>query len=171
MYSLRSGEFRHGIRWFRGSTPYRGSIEFKAIASKMMTTGGVSKTILIVEDEPSVLSVLAASLKHAGYRVLTADGPQQALELFRAKNGAIDLLLTDVVMPGMNGAELADVVLREHPGIRVLCIAGMPDTPVVRSLVERGYAFLPKPFLPPELTRRVAELLAGPNRAKAAWSA
>ena len=119
-------------------------------------------TVLIVEDEPSVLNVRAASLLQAGYDILTAPGSREALELSRSHQGPIDLLLADVVMPGMNGAELADWLVAERPGLRVLCIAGMQYTPVVKGLIDQGRAFLPKPFLPYELVGKVAEVLGRP---------
>src|SRR5581483_10650261 len=89
------------------------------------------KTVLVVEDEPTVLTVLVAALSQAGFTVWKAPNAEAALRLSRASREPVDLLLTDVMMPGMNGAELADRLLAERPGLRVLFTAGMPDTMLI----------------------------------------
>ena len=138
----------------------------------MQATGSNSRahrpTVLIAEDEPSVLCVLAAALKQAGYEVLQASCGEDALALCRARGRPVDLLLTDVIMPGMNGVELADRFVAEWPGTRVLCTAGMPGTPEVKRLIDSGYAFIPKPFLPRELMREVARVLSAAPLSRAA---
>lgn len=115
----------------------------------------------MVEDEPTVLTVLVAALSQAGYAVWKASSAEAALRLSRESSEAVDLLLTDVMMPGMNGAELADRLLAERPGMRVLFIAGMPDTVLIRGLLARGHALLPKPFRPLQLIRKVQDVLDG----------
>jgi signal transduction histidine kinase/CheY-like chemotaxis protein len=121
---------------------------------------GGSETILVVEDEPVVRSLAVRALVDQGYRVLqAADGPG-ALATARGHEGRIHLLVTDVVMPGMNGRELADRLTGERPGVRVLYVSGYTDHAVVRhGVLEEGIAFLSKPFDLSELVRTVREVL------------
>ena len=118
--------------------------------------------ILVVDDEPVVLRVVYSILGNRGYRVLAAGSAEQACEFFR-KEPRIDLLFTDVVMPGTSGPELAQMLLRADPSLRVLFTAGMPDSPLIRNGVSgKGFELLPKPFLPSELVAKVEEVLATP---------
>jgi PAS domain S-box-containing protein len=119
-----------------------------------------SETLLVVEDEPVVRSLAVRSLVEQGYQVLqAADGPS-ALAAARTHDGDIHLLVTDVVMPGMNGRELADRLAAERPGLRVLYVSGYTDHAVVRhGVLEEGIAFLSKPFDLRELGRTVREVL------------
>jgi two-component system cell cycle sensor histidine kinase/response regulator CckA len=120
-------------------------------------------TVLVVDDEAIVLRVMRGILANQGYRVLAAGGANEALEIFR-REPHIDLLLTDVVMPGINGPELAEALLLFDPGLRVLFTAGMPDTPLIRKgVLERGFELIPKPFLPCELAAKVREVLVTPR--------
>jgi CheY-like chemotaxis protein len=113
-------------------------------------------TILVVDDEPSVLSYIAGVLAKAGYRVLSAHSAAAAIELFDRREGCVHLLLTDVVMPGMNGPDLAQELQRRKPDLPVLFIAGLPDSAVIRQgVLARGMRLLPKPFLPPDLKHAV----------------
>jgi CheY-like chemotaxis protein len=126
-----------------------------------MSRGDAAKSlceILVVDDEPYVLRVLRSILEYYGYRVLVASDAVEALAVFRARP-EIDLLIADVVMPGMNGPDLADALLEINPRLRVLFTAGMPDTPLIQSVVERGFAFLPKPYPPAVLLGKVREVL------------
>jgi DNA-binding response OmpR family regulator len=119
-------------------------------------------TILVVDDEPSVLNVLCGVLASRGYGVAGAGSAEQALEMYAAC-GPVDLVLTDVVMPQMSGPELADRMWEITPGQRVLFIAGLPDTPVIRTrILDRGLPLLAKPFLPCDLVARVEEVLRSP---------
>jgi two-component system, cell cycle sensor histidine kinase and response regulator CckA len=129
------------------------------------------KTLLVVDDEPGVLSVLAMILTRAGYTVLTATCGQQALDLSHAHGEPIHLLVTDILLPGMSGPQLAARLLNARPEMRVLCIGGMAATEAVQYAVAQGYAFLPKPFHPHELKSKVAEALAGKGAASSAASA
>jgi two-component system, cell cycle sensor histidine kinase and response regulator CckA len=132
-----------------------------------------TETILLVEDEDPVRSVTRQLLERNGYTVLeAADGPS-ALALIDG-NGAqslIDLLLTDVVMPGMSGRELADQLKARRPDLRVLFMSGYTDDTVVRhGMLEAGIAYLEKPFRPDLLLRKVRDVLAEqsgtPNNAR-----
>jgi two-component system, cell cycle sensor histidine kinase and response regulator CckA len=119
-----------------------------------------SETVLIVEDEPVVRRLTVRALTERGYHVLEAGDGESALAVAREHNGDLHLLVTDVVMPGMNGKELADRLTAERPDLRVLYISGYAEHAVVRQgvLVE-GIAFLSKPFDLSELARTVREVL------------
>ena len=126
--------------------------------------GAGSGTILVVEDEESVLGLAVRILKERGYSVLPARQAGEALDLCRAHAGTIQLLLTDVVMPGMSGPELAREVEALRPGIRILFMSGYTDSPLVREAAARdGTALLPKPFSPDELLHKVRERLGASN--------
>lgn len=124
-----------------------------------------TELILLAEDEDSVRKVAKEALERRGYRVLAAaDGPS-ALALARACEEPIDLLLTDVVMPGMNGRELAEALLAERPDTRVLFASGYTDDAVLLHGVRTDeLSFIQKPFTPPTLVRRVREALDLPLR-------
>ncbi|MBI4255732.1 MAG: PAS domain S-box protein, partial [Candidatus Rokubacteria bacterium] len=125
-------------------------------AGPASTTG----TILLVEDQHEVRELAREILDAAGYTVLAAGDPQQALELARRHDGAIDLLLTDVVMPLMSGRELADRLTPGHPGMRVLYMSGYTDDAIVRhGALDADTVLLPKPFTPDSLARQVQEML------------
>jgi signal transduction histidine kinase/ActR/RegA family two-component response regulator len=118
------------------------------------------ETILAVEDEESLLNLVAEILKDAGYNVIPANGPKEALRVLVEHREAIHMLLTDVVMPGMSGRLLADQVLRERPGMRVLYMSGYTDNAIVHhGVLDAGTAFLQKPFTPDALIKKVREVL------------
>ena len=129
-----------------------------------------SAAILVVDDEPLVLSAVSAALRISGYTVLRAACPRDALDIARQHAGPIDLLVSDVLMPGQTGPAMAEAFREVHPETRFLFMAGLADHPVVRDLiVKRGFAFLPKPFMPFELVAKVRDLLpASPERALSA---
>jgi PAS domain S-box-containing protein len=120
------------------------------------------ETILLVEDELVVRRLVAEILESSGYTVLQAgDGPS-ALELLRRHTGPLDLLVTDVVMPGMSGPDVAGAVAAMRPGAQVLYISGYTDSSVGQhGVLEPGIAFLQKPFAADVLTRKVREVLDG----------
>jgi len=118
------------------------------------------KTILVVDDEPEIRKLVSAMVTAKGYNVLTADSGEHALTLVKNLKSPIDLLLTDVVAPGMSGPMLADKLVEQQPDLRVLFMSGYDNTNVVqRYVVEKGHALLHKPFTVEELGRKVAELL------------
>jgi PAS domain S-box-containing protein len=130
-------------------------------ATQAATAPPASATILVVEDEPSVLQLAARALERAGHTVLAAGTATRALELVRDHGEAIDLLLTDVVMPEMDGPELAERVAGLAPGVRVLFMSGYPD----RVMAAEGGGVrvgdvLPKPFSVAQLRDRVVDVLA-----------
>ncbi len=125
--------------------------------------GSGNETILVAEDEDSVRALIGSVLAEAGYHVLAARDGREALERFREAGGTVGLLLTDVIMPGMNGRELADRLAKQAPGLRVLFISGYTDDAIGRHGVLDGSThFLPKPFSPEMLARKVREVLDAP---------
>jgi PAS domain S-box-containing protein len=124
---------------------------------------GRGEVVLLVEDDDLVRGLVEKALATRGYRVVSAAGPDAALALAEQLNGPADLLLTDVVMPGLNGRELAQRLAARWPGLRVLYMSGYTaGSMVTRGILEPGLAFLPKPFRPDELGGRVREVLDAP---------
>jgi signal transduction histidine kinase len=119
-----------------------------------------SETILVAEDERMVRVLIRKVLEQAGYTVLLADGGAEALQLAERHAGRIHLLVTDVVMPGMNGRELARRLVEGRPDTKVLYLSGYADDAVERhGMLDPGTAFMQKPFSPSGLARRVREVL------------
>ncbi len=117
--------------------------------------------VLIVEDEPGVRSFAAQVLEQAGYRVLTAASGDEAMNLASEPAASIAVLLTDVVMPGMNGRVLSERVRALHPGLAVLYMSGYTDDMVGQTgVVTEGANFIQKPFTPEGLLARVRSALA-----------
>ena len=117
--------------------------------------------VLVVDDEEKVLQLAVDALRELGYLVLHAPGGETALELIEAQP-RIDLLLTDVLMPGMHGTHLAGQVERLRPEIRLLYMSGYPSDGIVSDgVVADGVALLPKPFTVAQLARRVRQVLDG----------
>src|ERR1044071_9097784 len=120
-----------------------------------------NKTILVVDDEPEIRKLVAAMVGQLGYTVLTADSGEHALVLYKNHKGPIDLLITDVIAPGMSGPMLADKLSALQPDLKVLYISGYDNTHVVQKyVVERGHALLSKPFTVAELQAKVREMLS-----------
>ena len=115
----------------------------------------VRETILLVEDEPPVRQLFATALARAGYRVLEARNGQEALVAFAQHGGDIHLLLTDMRMPYMGGAELARQLHAKNPDLRLLCISGYPGA----DSDNVGADFLAKPFSRDDLLAKVREVL------------
>jgi two-component system, cell cycle sensor histidine kinase and response regulator CckA len=123
------------------------------------------KTILVVDDEPEVRKLVAAMITQFGHQAITADSGEHALTVFKKQNAPIDLLVTDVVAPGMSGPMLADKLTALQPGLKVLYISGYDNTHVVQKyVVEKGHALLTKPFTVQELQAKIHDLLAGSHQ-------
>lgn len=119
------------------------------------------RTILVVEDERSLRKLTRKTLSEAGHTVFEAGDASEALEVSRKTEGIIDLLLTDVIMPGMSGKKLADVLVTERPGISVLYMSGYTDGEIAtQGVLEQGTSILRKPFTRDELMRQVENALA-----------
>jgi PAS domain S-box-containing protein len=118
------------------------------------------ETILLVEDEEDVRRLSKRALESFGYRVLEAASGEDALAIARANAATISLLITDVVMPGLSGPEVADRLTARHSSMRVLFVSGYIDDAVVRhGVVDGEHAFLQKPFMPAALAAKVREIL------------
>jgi CheY-like chemotaxis protein len=123
------------------------------------TVGG-SETILLVEDAESLRKLTRSFLESHGFRVLVAQNGEEAIQVEARHSGKIDLLLTDVVMPGMNGRVLSERLLPKQPGMRVLYISGYTDSFIVgHGVLERGMVLLHKPFTEDALIGKVREVL------------
>ncbi len=123
-------------------------------------TEGGSETIVVVEDEESVLTIISKTLEHIGYNVLRARSGREAIEIVRANGGGqIDLVITDVVMPGMNGSELADQLLTTYPGLKLIYMSGYTGGLVLDDPSAGGIPLLRKPFSTQELAQKVREAL------------
>ncbi len=118
-------------------------------------------TVLVVEDEQTVRDLAVRILADAGYRVLGAPSPQEAVRIAEETEGPLDVLLTDVVMPGgINGVDLANRLVVARPRLEVLYMSGYTEEAAIRFGVPQGEArFLAKPFLPDDLLAKVADLL------------
>jgi len=127
--------------------------------------GTAVATLLLVDDDPSFLFVAANILRPAGFHVLEAESGQAALERAEQHTGKIDLLVTDMMMPGMNGRQLAQRFTKLRPGVRVLYISGVVDEGSARDAIEGEAAdFLGKPFEADTFTAKVRELLRASSR-------
>jgi two-component system cell cycle sensor histidine kinase/response regulator CckA len=119
-----------------------------------------SETVLVVEDEEAVRSLIRTVLETRGYVVMAAEGGEEALRLANAHDGVIHLLVTDVVMPGMSGRDLAQHLAPLRREMKALYLSGYTDDAIVQhGVLEPGIAFLQKPFTPQGLARKVREVL------------
>ena len=118
------------------------------------------ETILVTEDDDSLRGVTCTFLESSGYKVLEAESPTQALRVAERHPEPIHLLLTDVVMPGMNGRELAEQLAAKQPQMKVIYMSGYTSDAIVeRGVLEKGLSFLQKPYTKNGLMRKVRELL------------
>jgi CheY-like chemotaxis protein len=122
------------------------------------------ETILLVDDEPQVVSLVREMLLREGYKVHGAGDPKEAVELAKAQGNHLDLLLTDIVMPELNGRELADRLKAMLPGLKVLYMSGFMKETILKyyGISVTGIPFLQKPFTRETLARKVREVLDAP---------
>jgi len=119
-----------------------------------------TETILLVEDDPQLRQLSTSVLSHCGYHVLVAASPEEGLAVCKANQREIQLLVTDVVMPRMNGRQLAEQILQVCPKLRVLYISGYTNNAIVHyGVLDPGLWFLPKPFTLSALVAKVREVL------------
>jgi len=127
-------------------------------------TGRGSETILLVEDQAEVRNLIRRMLEARGYHLLVAASGHDALRLTVQHAGLIDLLVTDVMMPGMSGREVALLLAPAHPTMRALYLSGYSEESIVHDAgLEPGIAFLQKPFTAEELVAKVREVLKAPR--------
>jgi PAS domain S-box-containing protein len=122
---------------------------------------GGGETLLVVEDEPAVRSLVAAALGRDGFQLLLASSADEALALARQQLGAIDLLLTDAIMPGKSGIDLANALVAERPDLPVILMSGYTEQTLDMTGLSRPVSLLQKPFTPRELRQRVRDVLDG----------
>ena len=134
------------------------SLKPSAVSTKSLQG---SETILLVEDEEMVRKLACTILQKNGYKVLEAPNGEEALRIVQGQNGnPIQLMVTDVVMPGMSGCQLADRLERLRPEMKVLYISGYTDNAIVHhGVLEKGMNYIQKPFTVEELARKVREVL------------
>ncbi len=118
------------------------------------------ETVLLVEDDPDVRHFIFRVLGMAGYRVLEAESGQEALQQVEQAGGAVDLLVSDMIMPGMNGQELSAQLRQRWPSLKVLFLTGYADVNLISEADDAHRALLLKPFEPEALLRKLREMLA-----------
>jgi two-component system cell cycle sensor histidine kinase/response regulator CckA len=129
----------------------------KPISSSMLKG---EETILLVEDERIVRELAAKMLKRLNYNILPASNGTEALEIAKNYSGIIDLLITDVVMPGMNGRQLAERLLKIRPDIKVLFTSGYTENAIAHhGIIEKDLSFIGKPYSTRELAQKIRQLL------------
>ena len=134
------------------------------ILENQIARGG-HETILLVEDEASVRKYAKDILQSKGYLVLEAANGQMALDVSRNHQGTIQMMLTDVVMPGMSGRELADRLSPLRPDMKIIFMSGYTDDAIVRhGILGSGVSFIQKPFSPAVMARKIREVLDGGNQ-------
>lgn len=117
-----------------------------------------------MEDEDAVRKLACLVLQASGYKVLEARNGREGLALCEAHEGPIDLLMTDVVMPELGGRDLAEGALKLRPGMKVMFMSGHTQDVVLKEGVQKGTAFLQKPFTPAGLAQKVRDTLDGDAR-------
>jgi DNA-binding response OmpR family regulator len=121
------------------------------------------KTILVVDDEDSLRILIARMLEKEGYAIIVAPDAAEAIRLAASHDGAIDLIVADLMMPGMNGPDMVKELRALRPNAGVLYLSGYPDDTVSREGLETGANFLQKPFGAAAFIQSVREALGGPN--------
>jgi PAS domain S-box-containing protein len=139
------------LPWAEGQLSSKPGIELPKPAR------GSAETILLVEDQEGIRNLLSVILTANGYNVVSAQNGQEALAVLEGREGRIDLLITDVVMPQMGGRELASALITTHPETKVLFMSGHVEN--IHELISPGHAFIDKPFTPEALLRKVGEIL------------
>ncbi|KAB2890659.1 MAG: response regulator [Desulfobulbaceae bacterium] len=130
-----------------------------------VSSDGRGQTVLIVEDDEAILKMTEHMLQNLGYTVLSASSPGKALSIASEHPSTLELLLSDVIMPEMNGLELADKVITLHPRIKCLFMSGYSDNVIAgKELAERKLHLINKPFTAKKLAAKIDELFEqGPD--------
>ncbi|MGH2996131.1 MAG: response regulator, partial [Gaiellaceae bacterium] len=166
------------VRVYLPSTDKRAELAVEDAGGGAAEVGG-SETVLLVEDEPMLRELMGTILADAGYSVMLAGSPIDALALAERHADEIDLLITDVVMPRMSGPELAERLVEVRPELRVLYASGYPDETLGKhGVAPQRIALIEKPFRDSDLRAKVREVLDAPataapslpaGRARPAW--
>ena len=137
-----------------------GEASRQAIGSQPHSFSGGTETVLLVEDDDIVRNLCVRVLEELGYRVLRASNGTEAIALSRKHGDRIDLLMTDVVMPGMNGGELATQLILHHPEMKILFTSGYTEDVIVHhGVLDDGVSFIGKPYSPTALAMKIREVL------------
>ena len=120
------------------------------------------QTILVVEDHPLLLKLVKKILEDAHFTVLSASSAKKAMRLEAGFSGTIDLLLSDVMMPGMTGPDLAQKLKDERPNMRIILMSAYPDGALL--VLNYGWHFIQKPFMPLALVGRIKDVLGSKTR-------
>ncbi|MCF7842827.1 MAG: response regulator [Lentisphaeria bacterium] len=121
---------------------------------------GNGETILLVEDELAIMNLAKTILEYLGYRVLAANSPQEAIKISQSQPDGVHLLMTDVVMPQMNGQDLAKQLISHHPELKILFMSGYTaDVIAQRGILGEGMNFIQKPFSRKEIATQVHHVL------------
>ncbi len=141
---------------------YEGKAEPQNREQEQVHLDSNGETILVVEDEPLVLNMMENVLTELGYKVLPARHPKEALEFARSYSQEIHLLITDIVMPHMNGKQLSQRIMSLRPGIKTIFMSGYtPEAIIDNGIIKDDVHFIQKPFSPIDLTRMVRNALEG----------
>ena len=139
---------------------HHGKVDQKPAPEETDMPRGRGETVLIVEDDPSVLNLSKRILEHLGYNALAIESPLKAIEIVREKNLRIDLLLTDLVMPKMNGKDLALKIQEIRPEIKILLMSGYAAATITsHGTLPEGMQYIDKPLLMETVARKVREVL------------
>ncbi len=130
-----------------------------------MTKKTNRETILVVDDDTAVLSLLKQVLINFGYTVLSSSKPGKAIEIAEKHNGIIHLLLTDVFMPEMNSRDMAGIILKSHPSAKVLYMSGYSsETIEQKGILDKNVKFIQKPFNTKNMATVIQELISSQNK-------
>jgi DNA-binding response OmpR family regulator len=146
--------------------PHEGAAPAATGGVKARRAPGRARTVLLVEDDRSTRALVYAILRAGGHTVLAAGSAEEALRELEGFNKPVDVLLTDIGLPGMDGLTLAERVRKDRPGTRVLLISGYTEATAGREGGIPAWAqFIAKPFGPPEILRKIEEVCEGPDGA------
>jgi two-component system, cell cycle sensor histidine kinase and response regulator CckA len=150
----------HGTTFSIYLPRYAGKAEQMSKDDKAESAAPGNETILLAEDEPAILEMTAAMLQHLGYTVLKAGTPGEAIRIAEEHIGKIDLLITDVIMPEMNGHDLARNILPLYPDIQRLFMSGYTANVIAhQGVLDKGVHFIQKPFTMTSLADKVREAM------------
>ena len=148
-----------------------GEVDQRDLSENINMAGG-TETILVVDDDESIRNMILDTLQPLGYNILTASCATEALDLSRSTRQQIDLVLSDVIMPGMNGRQLVDAVRVEQPGIKTILMSGYTDNVIAQhGVLQEGYFLINKPLLPISLANKIREVLDQPRTKPASATA
>ncbi len=132
------------------------------ISTKQWTPKQGTETILVVDDEPQIVKIVTDCMLPLGYKMLSASDPEKTIEISKNSKDKIDLLLTDVIMPKMNGRKLAEVLCSERPSMKVVYMSGYTDDIISHhGFLKKGIHYITKPLIPSQLIHKLQDVLDG----------